>query len=113
MFQSPRRHWNLETVARVGRCKGATNGQEINRTKIFMIRQRLEAHLKAEGHDVHDAKGQEEPALKPICEENRYQDEPPFQAKRKAKALARSLGCKTYGIVDRTNSDTAAPSPIG
>ena len=34
------------------------------------------------------------------------------EAKRKAKALARSLGCKTYGIVDKTNSDRAALNPI-
>jgi hypothetical protein len=27
------------------------------------------------------------------------------EAKRKAKDLARSLGCKTYGIVDKTISD--------
>jgi hypothetical protein len=31
-------------------------------------------------------------------------------AKQQAKALARSLGCKTYGIVDKTNSDR--PTPI-
>ena len=30
------------------------------------------------------------------------------QAKRKAKALARSLGCKTYGIVDMTRSGVAS-----
>jgi hypothetical protein len=31
------------------------------------------------------------------------------EAKRKAKTLARSLGCKTYGIVDKTHSDRTAP----
>jgi hypothetical protein len=29
-------------------------------------------------------------------------------AKLQAKALARSLGCKTYGIVDKTNSNRPA-----
>lgn len=32
------------------------------------------------------------------------------EAKQKAKVLARSLGCKTYGIVDKTNAN-AAPRP--
>jgi hypothetical protein len=35
------------------------------------------------------------------------------EAKQKAKALARSLGCKTYGIVDKTDSGRAAPAAIG
>ncbi|HLY45731.1 MAG TPA: hypothetical protein VKQ73_09145 [Stellaceae bacterium] len=30
------------------------------------------------------------------------------EAKQKAKALARSLGCKTYGIVDKTTQDHRA-----
>jgi hypothetical protein len=34
------------------------------------------------------------------------------EAKQKAKALARSLGCKTYGIVDKTNSGRTAPVPL-
>ena len=32
------------------------------------------------------------------------------EAKRKAKALARSLGCKTYGVVDKTRSGVASAS---
>ena len=35
------------------------------------------------------------------------------EAKRKAKALARSLGLKTYGIVDKTSGDAAAPASGG
>jgi hypothetical protein len=31
------------------------------------------------------------------------------EAKQRANALARSLGCKTYGIIDKTNSN-APPS---
>ena len=34
------------------------------------------------------------------------------EAKQKAKALARSLGCKTYGIVDKTNSNRPAPAAV-
>ncbi len=34
-------------------------------------------------------------------------------AKQQAKALARSLGCKTYGIVDRTNPASLAPTAAG
>ena len=32
------------------------------------------------------------------------------EATRKAKALARRLGCKTYGIVDKTKSGVASAS---
>jgi hypothetical protein len=32
------------------------------------------------------------------------------EAKRKAQAVARSLGCKTYGVVDKTGSGAASAS---
>ena len=32
-------------------------------------------------------------------------------AKQQAKALARSLGCKIYGIIDKTGTDRPAPPP--
>ena len=34
------------------------------------------------------------------------------EAKQKAKALARSLGCKTYGIVDKTNANSPAAASM-
>lgn len=34
------------------------------------------------------------------------------EAKQKAKALARSLGCKTYGIVDKTNTNSPASASV-
>jgi hypothetical protein len=35
------------------------------------------------------------------------------EAKQKAKALARSLGCKTYGIIDKTHANRPAPGAVG
>ena len=32
------------------------------------------------------------------------------EAKRKAQAIARSLGCKTYGVIDKTGSGGASTS---
>ena len=33
------------------------------------------------------------------------------EAKRQAKTIARALGCKTYGFVDKTSSGAARPRP--
>ena len=66
-----------------------------------MIGQSLDAHLKAEGHDVHATKGQKETTLKPARENERDHDESPFQAKGEADVA--------QNVTDGRRPDDIAP----
>src|SRR5436309_2626006 len=51
--------------------------------EVFVVRQRLKAHLEAEGEPIHGAESEKEPPVEPGRECQSYQDERPFKTKRK------------------------------
>ncbi len=67
------------------------------RLKIEQTRDGLTATLSKRGED---GKPTEPPAIFPVADKE--------EAKRRAKAMARALGLKTYGLVDKTGTGPAA-----
>jgi hypothetical protein len=73
------------------------------RLKIEQAQDGLTATLSKRGEDGKPA---EPPAVFPVADKE--------EAKRRAKAMARALGLKTYGLVDKTGTEpAAAAAPFG